>query len=78
MYSIVHRAMQGLERELRVWQGLEHTNILQLLGLATLEANYNQPSLVTLWMPHGMLVGYFQACDCYLMLSDRPITRHRT
>lgn len=52
--------VQSVLRELRVWSGLIHENILPLKGFL-MEDGYNCPSMVTEWMDKGSVKNY--VCD---------------
>ncbi|KDR71882.1 hypothetical protein GALMADRAFT_783839 [Galerina marginata CBS 339.88] len=49
-----------LRREIRVWQGLRHRNVIPLLGLTHRFNNSPLPSMVCPWMESGTLTSYLR------------------
>ena len=43
---------QTFKKEMKVWEGLEHNNILQLIGYI-LEGELKIPTIITPWYPMG-------------------------
>ncbi|KZP09930.1 kinase-like protein [Athelia psychrophila] len=63
-----------LRRELRVWQGLSHPNIVPLLGTVTsfsshLSYKSVSPAMISPWMKNGNLIRYMESK--YLTVSER-------
>ena len=50
--------MQAFVRELSIWAGLHHENILPLIGMAIFDG---VPVLVSEWMENGNLVQFLSA-----------------
>jgi len=60
---------QRLQRELRVWQRLEHENVLPLCGTTSDFGPYT--SMVCPWMDNGSVSRYLERCGDILSVSDR-------
>ncbi|KAF9245050.1 kinase-like domain-containing protein [Melanogaster broomeanus] len=59
---------QKLRRELKVWAGLQHTNVVPLLGVAT--GFGLLPAMVSPWFKNGSLSSYL-ARDKVMNISDK-------
>jgi len=59
---------QRLRRELRVWQRLDHENILPLSGITY---HFGYVSMVCPWQENGNLQQYLECCPDTRSLSPR-------
>lgn len=64
LYCLVHSVivtvifyMQMFKRELRIWAGLQHENILPLIGVVSVDGS---PSLASEWMQNGTMGDYLK------------------
>ncbi|KZP09931.1 kinase-like protein [Athelia psychrophila] len=65
-----------LERELLVWHGLSHPNIVPLLGTVTNSSshflhNFASPAMISPWMNNGNLIRYLELRSKSLTVTDR-------
>jgi len=56
--QVTRHFAKSLRRELAVWQGLSHENIVPFLGIAMIDGVF--PSIVTSWMPNGSVKEYLK------------------
>jgi hypothetical protein len=65
----MHGIIKRLAAEIRLWKGLDHDNVLPLLG--TVSDFGPQTSLVSPWLEEGRLTDYLERCERDLDLVRR-------
>ncbi|KAF8573573.1 kinase-like protein [Ramaria rubella] len=52
------KRIKDMKKEVLTWQGLDHKNILSLIGCAFLDNDANRPALISLYMEKGNVMKY--------------------
>lgn len=60
-----------IRRELGIWSGLSHRNIVPFLGIVRGFGRQGNTSLVSLWMPHGTLHTFLEEHGNRLAVAHR-------
>ena len=71
MISLFIPLFQAIERELKVWVGLNHRNVLPLYGITGGFGPF--PAFVCPWAHNGTLSEYLEKSEARLGLKDRMI-----